>query len=85
MSAAQIKEKEIEAALIDKLAELKYTYRSEIRSREALDKNFREKFEELNKVKLTDAEFTRLLDQIITPGCLYLRTDAAKYQYNRTR
>lgn len=30
-------------------------------------KNFREKFETLNKVHLTDNEFQRLLDAVITP------------------
>src|SRR6185437_742238 len=31
------------------------------------EKNFREKFETLNRVTLTDAEFRRLLDEIVTP------------------
>jgi type I site-specific restriction-modification system R (restriction) subunit len=29
--------------------------------------NFREKFEALNRVRLTDGEFARLLDEIVTP------------------
>lgn len=33
----------------------------------ALEKNFREKFETLNHVHLTDGEFQRLLDEIVTP------------------
>jgi type I restriction enzyme R subunit len=57
----------IEQALIEKLGNLKYIYREDIRDRITLEKNFREKFETLNRVHLTDAEFTRLLDQIITP------------------
>jgi len=61
------KEKEIEQGLIKKLTDLKYTYRPDIRDREALEQNFRQKFEALNKVRLTDAEFARLLDTIISP------------------
>lgn len=57
----------IERDLIAKLEDLKYTYRHDIRDRAALEKNFREKFETLNRVHLTDSEFQRLLDQIITP------------------
>ena len=60
-------EQEIEQSLIDKLVELKYTYRPDIRDRAALEANFRQHFEVLNRVHLTDAEFTRLLDSIITP------------------
>src|ERR1035437_7262372 len=57
----------IERDLIAKLEDLKYTYRPDIRDRAALEKNFREKFEALNRVRLTDAEFQRLLEQITTP------------------
>lgn len=60
-------ETNIEQDLISKLIDLKYTYRPDIRDRTALEKNFREKFEALNRVHLTDAEFERLLEQIITP------------------
>ncbi len=60
-------EQEIEQSLIEKLGELKYSYRPDIRDRVALEQNFREKFETLNRVHLTDSEFQRLLDQIITP------------------
>ena len=61
------KEQEIEQGLVSKLTDLKYTYRPDIHDREALEQNFREKFETLNKVRLTDAEFARLLDTIINP------------------
>ena len=44
----------------------KYGYRSDIRDRTALEANFRKQFEALNRVRLTDAEFQRLLDEIIT-------------------
>jgi len=36
---------EIERSLIQKLTDLKYTYRPDIRDREALEKNFRKKFD----------------------------------------
>jgi len=60
-----IKETQIENSLIAKLTDLKYTYRPDIRDRDSLEKNFREKFQALNKVNLTDSEFTRLKDEII--------------------
>lgn len=57
----------IEQGFIDKLIELKYSYRPDIRDRASLERNFREKFEALNRVRLTDGEFARLLDEIVTP------------------
>ncbi len=60
-------EQEIEQTLIGKLCDLKYIYRQDIRDRASLEQNFREKFESLNRVHLTDAEFDRLLLQIVTP------------------
>jgi len=62
-----VKEEHIEYGFIGKLQNLKYEYRDDIRDRTALEKNFREKFEVLNRVKLTEAEFARLLDEIVTP------------------
>jgi type I restriction enzyme R subunit len=59
-------ENQIEQDLIAKLGDLKYTYRPDIRDRAALEANFRAKFEALNRVRLTDSEFHRLLDDIIT-------------------
>ncbi|MFT3789560.1 MAG: type I restriction endonuclease subunit R [Rudaea sp.] len=63
----QVRESTIEQELIEKLGELKYTLRPDIRDRAALERNFREKFQELNRVTLTDAEFQRLLEEIVTP------------------
>ena len=60
-------EAKIEEEFIVKLEELKYIYRSDIRDRNALEQNFRAKFQALNRVHLTDGEFQRLLDEIITP------------------
>ena len=59
------KEQQIEEALIAKLADLKYTYRTDIRDKASLEQNFREKFEALNRVNLTDSEFARLRDEIV--------------------
>lgn len=61
------KEREIEENLIERLSDLKYTYRKDIRSKDALELNFRQKFEALNRVKLTDTEFDKLLTEIINP------------------
>lgn len=58
-------EQHVEQRFIDKLVGLKYEYRPDIAGRAALEKNFREKFETLNRVRLTDAEFARLLDEIV--------------------
>jgi len=63
----RIREATIEQELIDKLGELKYTLRPDIRDRFALEENFRSHFEALNKVSLSDAEFNRLLEDIVTP------------------
>ncbi|RZV17570.1 type I restriction endonuclease subunit R [Aliarcobacter butzleri] len=60
------KESKIELEFIEKLKDLKYVYRDDIRTKESLNQNFRKKFEELNYVNLSDAEFARLLDSIIT-------------------
>jgi len=62
-----IREEHIEIGFIEKLRSLKYTCRPDIHDRASLERNFREKFEALNRVTLTDAEFARLLDEIVTP------------------
>jgi type I restriction enzyme R subunit len=59
-------ENQLEDQLIKNLQSLKYSYRPEITNRASLEQNFREKFETLNRVKLTDSEFARLLDEVIT-------------------
>jgi len=59
------KETQIEESLIAKLIDLKYSYRPDIRDRASLENNFRAKFQSLNRVNLTDAEFYRLRDEII--------------------
>ncbi len=59
------KETHIEESLIGKLTDLKYTFRPDIRDRETLELNFRRKFESLNRINLTDSEFSRLRDEIV--------------------
>lgn len=59
-------ERDLEEALVAKLQDIKYEYRPDIRDRAALEVNFRNKFEALNRVTLTDAEFNRLMDEIVT-------------------
>ena len=86
------KERQIEDRFIEKLVELKYTYRQDIRDRTSLEQNFREKFEALNRVRLTDSEFTRILDEIVDPNVFtcaktlrsintFIREDGTPLQY----
>jgi len=87
-----LKEQDIEEKLIERLVGLKYTYRDDIRDRESLENNFREKFQTLNKVKLTDSEFLRLRDEIVTSDVFsaakklrerntFIREDGTPLQY----
>lgn len=87
-----IKETRIEQNLIAKLTDLKYTYRPNIRDREALEQNFREKFQALNRVHLSDSEFARLRDEIVTADVFtaaltlrerntFMREDGTALQY----
>jgi type I restriction enzyme R subunit len=62
-----VREDTIEYGFIGTLQKLKYEYRPDITNRATLEANFREKFEALNRVRLTDSEFARLLDEIVTP------------------
>ena len=61
------KENQIEDNLIEQLKGLKYVYRPEIVDRKSLENNFRQKFEALNRVRLTDGEYLRLREEIINP------------------
>jgi type I restriction enzyme R subunit len=87
------KEAEIENLLIEKLQDLKYTYRKDIKDRLSLERNFREKFQALNGVELTDNEFKRLLDDIVSPDVFacskrlrsretFIRDDGTALQYS---
>ena len=62
----EVRESDIEQDFIRLLQYQKYTYRDDIRDKAALDQNFREKFQALNRVTLTDSEYQRLKDDIIT-------------------
>ena len=62
-----VSENAIELGLLQKLKEQKYEYQKDIRNLDTLNDNFRRHFESLNKTKLSDAEFARLLEEIITP------------------
>jgi type I restriction enzyme R subunit len=59
-------EQQIEVEFVEKLRDLKYTYREDIRDKAKLEANFKEHFERLNRVKLSVSEFARLRDSIIT-------------------
>jgi len=59
------KENQIEENLIEQLKGLKYTHRPDIVDRKTLEQNFKTKFEELNRVHLSDNEFLRLREEII--------------------
>ncbi|WP_421709988.1 type I restriction endonuclease subunit R [Algihabitans sp.] len=72
-------ERDLEESLVAKLQDLKYEHRPDIRDRAALEANFREKFETLNRVTLTDGEFQRILDEIVTPDVY----EAARILRNR--
>lgn len=87
-----VNEPQVEYGFLGKLTDLKYTYRTDIRDRKSLELNFRRKFETLNRVNLTDAEFARLRDEIVTPDVFqaskilrqkntFLREDGTPLQY----
>ncbi|MBQ3382296.1 MAG: type I restriction endonuclease subunit R [Bacteroidales bacterium] len=59
-------EAQLEQQFLEKLQGMKYTYRGDIRNLDALENNFREKFERLNFVSLSDDEFRKLLQENIT-------------------
>ncbi|WFQ80857.1 type I restriction endonuclease subunit R [Xenorhabdus sp. SF857] len=78
------KEQQIEQGLIAKLQDLKYVYRNDIRDKVSLEHNFRRKFEALNRVNLSDAEFNRLRDEIITTD-VFLASEALREKGKFTR
>jgi len=86
-------EAQLEHQFISRLEELKYTYRSDIRDLDALEKNFREKFERLNFVTLSDDEFRKLLQENITSDVFaaskhlrerqtFVRNDGTTFDYS---
>ena len=54
---------QLEQELIEKLKGLKYELRTDIRGSASLELNVRKKFQELNRVELSDGEFQHLLDE----------------------
>ena len=86
-------EAQLEQQFIEKLQELKYTYRSDIRDLDSLEKNFREKFERLNFVTLSDDEFSKLLQENVTSDVFtaskhlrekqtFVRNDGTTFDYS---
>lgn len=75
------KESDIEHSLIGRLIDLKYIHRPDIRDRASLENNFRAKFEALNRVQLTDAEFARLRDEIINADVFQAAKTLREYGY----
>jgi type I restriction enzyme R subunit len=74
-------EKNLEESLIKQLAELKYVHRPDIVDRKSLEQNFKNKFEELNRVLLTDNEFLRLRDEVIQPDVFVASKALREKQY----
>lgn len=86
-------EAQLEQQFLDKLQELKYTYRSDIRDLDSLEKNFRQKFERLNFVSLSDDEFRKLLQENVTSDVFtaskrlrekqtFVRNDGTTFDYS---
>lgn len=86
-------EAQLEQQFLAKLQDLKYTYRSDIRDLDALEKNFRQKFERLNFVSLSDDEFRKLLQENITSDVFtaskrlrerqtFVRNDGTTFDYS---
>ncbi len=87
-----LREDGIEYGFIGKLQGLKYEHRRDIHDRATLEQNFREKFQALNRVTLTDAEFARLLDEIVKPDVFTasktlrsINTDNSHHRYDVKR
>ena len=60
------KESQIEQHFIRHLEGLGYKYCKDIKNQASLEANFRNKFEALNNVRLTDGEFERLMGNIVS-------------------
>jgi type I restriction enzyme R subunit len=54
----------LEYSFIGDLQRLKYTCRSDVRGKAALERNFYEKYETLNRVRFSNAEFSLLCDEV---------------------
>ena len=76
-----VTEQQIENDLIARLTELKYTYQPDITNRKTLEENFKTKFESLNRVRLSDREFLRLREELITPDVFAASKRLRESQY----
>lgn len=74
-------ERQIEKNLLEQLIGLKYIYRPDIIDRKSLEENFRKKFEELNRVHLSENEFLRLREEIINPDVFIASKTLRERQY----
>lgn len=74
-------EAHIEQDFIKTLVDLKYSYRPDIVDRRSLEQNFRDKFESLNRVRLSEAEFVRLKEQITEPDVFVASKMLRELQY----
>lgn len=74
-------ESQIEKNLLEQLIGLKYIYRPDIIDRKSLEENFRKKFEELNRVHLSENEFLRLREEIINPDVFIASKTLRERQY----
>lgn len=75
------KENHIEINLIEQLKGLKYIHRPDIIDMNTLEQNFKAKFEELNRVHLTDNEFLRLREEIINSDVFVASKKLLEKQY----
>ncbi|WP_026711068.1 type I restriction endonuclease subunit R [Flavobacterium filum] len=75
------KENQIELNLIEQLKGLKYIYRPDIVDRKSLEQNFKAKFEELNRIRLSDNEFLRLREEIINADVFITSKKLRQRQY----
>ena len=86
-------EAQLEQQFIEKLQELKYTYRDDIHDLKSLEDNFRQKFERLNFVTLSDDEFRRLVQENVTSDVFtaskhlrekqtFVRSDGTTFDYS---
>lgn len=75
------KENQIELNLIEQLKGLKYIHRPDIVDRKALEQNFKAKFEELNRVHLSDNEFMRLREEVINSDVFVAAKKLRERQY----
>lgn len=86
-------ETQLEQQFLEKLQEMKYTFREDIHDLDSLEQNFRKKFERLNFVTLSDDEFRKLLSENVTSDVFaaskrlrerqtFVRNDGTTFDYS---